>query len=170
MRIETFPLIVGAIVGIVGLFLLFDAWTPDETVISRERRRAPRAERSRGGETAIGFGVLCLAAAILGRDTWPYTIVSAIAGAVLILLGGIMSRRYLKGRLVSYVDVDDAGAGEARVAQVTDRELPRESVRDGVPEPGGQPSPERTGPEPGRVRTAERSSPEPAPEKRLRIR
>ena len=101
MKIETIPLIVGAVVGLLGLLLLFDAWTPDETVVPRARRRAARSERSRGGENAIGFGVLCLAAAILGRDTWRYTIVSAIAGTVRVLLGGVMSRRYIRGRLVT---------------------------------------------------------------------
>lgn len=168
MKIETFPLIVGAIVGIVGLLLLFDAWTPDETVIPRERRRAARSERSRGGETAIGFGVLCLAAAILGRDTWPYTIVSAIAGAALLLLGGIMSRRYIEGRLVTYVD--EPGADRAQVAPPTDRELSREGVREGVPESQQGPPSDRTGPAPGSEPPTGRNSPEPAPGSRLRIR
>ncbi len=102
MRIETVPLIIGAVVALFGAFVLYDAWTPDEPVQGTDRRRAPRADRSRGGETAIGFGVLCLAAAMFGRDTWPYSIVSAIAGAALILLGAWMNRRYIRGRLVRY--------------------------------------------------------------------
>lgn len=169
MKIETLPLIVGAIVGIVGLLLLFDAWTPDETVIPRERRRAARSERSRGGETAIGFGVLCLAAAILGRDTWPYTIVSAIAGAVLVLVGGIMSRRYIKGRLVTYVD--EPLAAHDQVVPPTDRALSRDSECDDISEPQrGRPASDATGPVPRTEPPTDRGSPEPAPGSRLRIR
>ncbi len=107
MRIETIPLVIGGVVALLGLLLLFDAWTPDETVIPRERRNAPRPERNRGGETAIGFGVLCLAAALFGRDSWPYSIVSAIAGTALVLLGTVLNREYVRGLLVRYVDDPD---------------------------------------------------------------
>src|SRR5512146_1311974 len=95
MRLETIPLIVGGIVCLVGLGLVFDAWTPDEIIVKRERRRRPRIERSRGGEAAIGLGVLCMGAAFIGRDTWRYSVVAVIAGAVLLLAGVIRNRRYL---------------------------------------------------------------------------
>ena len=95
MRIELVPLIIGVLVGLVGLGLVFDAWTPDEIIVRKERRRRPRIERSRGGESAIGFGVLCMGAAFLGRDTWRYSVVAVIAGTLLLLLGVIKNRRYL---------------------------------------------------------------------------
>jgi len=95
MRIELVPLIIGVLVGLVGLGLVFDAWTPDEIIVRKERRRRPRIERSRGGETAIGFGVLCMGAAFLGRDTWRYSVVAVIAGTLLLLVGVIKNRRYL---------------------------------------------------------------------------
>jgi len=95
MRIELVPLIIGVFVGLVGLGLVFDAWTPDEIIVRKERRRRPRIERSRGGESAIGFGVLCMGAAFLGRDTWRYSVVAVIAGTLLLLLGVIKNRRYL---------------------------------------------------------------------------
>jgi hypothetical protein len=95
MRVEIIPIIIGILVGLVGLGLVFDAWTPDEIIVRRERRRRPRIERSRGGEAAIGFGVLCMGAAFLGRDTWRYSVVSVIAGTLLLLLGVIRNRRYL---------------------------------------------------------------------------
>jgi hypothetical protein len=95
MRVEVIPIIIGILVGLVGLGLVFDAWTPDEIIVRRERRRRPRIERSRGGEAAIGFGVLCMSAAFLGRDTWRYSVVSVIAGTLLMLLGVIRNRRYL---------------------------------------------------------------------------
>ena len=95
MRVEVIPIVIGILVGLVGLGLVFDAWTPDEIIVRRERRRRPRIERSRGGEAAIGFGVLCMGAAFLGRDTWRYSVVAVIAGTLLLLLGVIRNRRYL---------------------------------------------------------------------------
>jgi hypothetical protein len=93
--LELIPIIVGVFVGLIGLILLFDAWTPDEVVVRRERRRSPRIERSRGGEAMIGIGVLCMAAAFIGRDTWVYSVVTVIAGAVMLFFGTIASRKYL---------------------------------------------------------------------------
>jgi hypothetical protein len=95
MRLELVPFILGGILGLIGLGLVFDAWTPDHVVVRRERRRSPRTERSRGGEAAIGFGILCMAAAFIGRDSWKYSIVAVIAGSVLLVLGAIASRRFL---------------------------------------------------------------------------
>jgi hypothetical protein len=100
MRIEIVPLIVGGLLALLGLGLIFDAWTPDEIVVKRERRRRPRVERQRGGEAAIGLGVLCMAAAFIGRDTWSYSVVAVIAGSVLLLVGTIGNARYL-GQAIS---------------------------------------------------------------------
>lgn len=100
MRLEIIPLIVGILVALVGLGLVFDAWTPDEIIVKRERRRRPRIERSRGGEASIGLGILCMGAAFMGRDTWRYSVVTVIAGAVLLLFGVIRNRRYL-GQAIS---------------------------------------------------------------------
>jgi hypothetical protein len=99
MRLEIVPLIVGALVGLLGLGLVVDAWTPDEIIVKRERRRSPRAERSRGGEAWIGLGVIAMAAAFIGRDTWRYTVVAAIAGTAMLLLGALMNRRYFGERV-----------------------------------------------------------------------
>ena len=100
MTIEIVPLVVGVLVGLLGLGLLFDAWTPDDIIVKRERRRRPRIERNRGGEAAIGLGVLGMAAAFIGRDTWRYSVISVIAGAVLLLYGAVRNRRYL-GQTIS---------------------------------------------------------------------
>lgn len=99
MQLEWIPLIAGVIVGLVGLGLVFDAWTPDEIVVKRERRRRHRADRSRGGEAWIGLGIIAMAAAFLGRDTWRYSVVAVIAGTVMMLLGAIMNRRYFSERI-----------------------------------------------------------------------
>lgn len=100
MRIEVVPLIIGALFALIGLGLIFDAWTPDDIVVRHERRRRQRIERSRGGEGAIGLGVLCMAAAFIGRDTWSYSVVAVIAGTVFMLYGVIRNARYL-GHVIS---------------------------------------------------------------------
>ena len=96
MNLELIPVVVGALVGLLGLGLVFDAWTPDDFIVKRERRRAPRIERSRKGEAMVGLGVICMAAAFIGRDTWVYSVVTVIAGAVLLLFGTIANRKYLR--------------------------------------------------------------------------
>jgi hypothetical protein len=101
VRIELIPLIVGGLLGLIGLGLLADAWIPEDVAPFRERRRRPRTERSLGGEAMIGLGVLCLAAAIVSRDTWDYVNVAIIAGGVLLLIGVWMNRRYLRDRFVN---------------------------------------------------------------------
>ena len=101
MRLETIPLIIGGIVALIGLGILIDAWVPEQVPGTHERRRRPRTERSLGGEATIGLGVLCIAAAILGRDTWDYVNVAVIAGIVLLVLGAWANRRYMRDRLTN---------------------------------------------------------------------
>ena len=115
MPIEVIPLIAAALVGLIGLGLVFDAWTPDEIIVKNERRRRPRIERSRGGEALIGLGVLCMAAAFAGRDTWRYSVVSVIAGTVLLLLGAYANRRYF-GSVISNRGALRRRNAEARAA------------------------------------------------------
>lgn len=97
MRLETVPLILGVLIGAVGLALVLDAWLKDELIIRTERRRRPRRERHRFGEALVGFGVLAMAAAFLGRDAWRYSTVVVIAGAVLLLWGARLNASYLRG-------------------------------------------------------------------------
>lgn len=84
----------GLVFAAVGVALIVDAWTADAAV-TPERRRRVRPERHRGGEAMVGFGVLAGAAAFLGRDAWRYSIVVAIGGAVLLLVGGWLNRVFL---------------------------------------------------------------------------
>jgi hypothetical protein len=101
VRAEVIPLVLGGLVALIGLGLLADAWIPEDMTGFRERRRTPRTERSLGGEAAIGLGMLCLAAALIGRDTWDYVTVAVIAGSVLLVIGSWMNRRYLHDRVVN---------------------------------------------------------------------
>jgi hypothetical protein len=100
MRVELIPIVAGVLVGLFGLGLLFDAWTPDEIIIRHERRRTPRVARDRNGEACVGLGVLGLAAAFLGGDSWPYTVVAVVAGSLALIYGVWRSRWYLAERIV----------------------------------------------------------------------
>jgi len=101
VRVETIPLILGVLVALVGVGLLADAWLPEKVAFRRDRRRRPRTERHLGGEAAIGVGVLCMAAALIGRDTWRYSTVAMIGGAVMILIGAVLNKRFLRDRIVN---------------------------------------------------------------------
>ena len=97
MRIEILPLVLGAVLGIIGLGLLFDAWAADSATGTVERRRLPREGRDRKGEALLGLGVLAMSAAFFGRDTWKYSIITVIVGAVLMLWGIKRNGSYLRG-------------------------------------------------------------------------
>jgi hypothetical protein len=101
VRLETVPLVVGIVAALIGLGLLADAWLPEEMPGIRERRRSPRTERSLGGEAMLGLGVLCVAAALIGRDSWAYVNVAMIVGGVLFVLGVWSNRRYLRDRITN---------------------------------------------------------------------
>jgi len=95
VRIETLPLILGVLIALLGIGIIFDAWSADAPSVSPERRRRPRIERHRNGEALIGLGVLALAAAFIGRDSWRYSVLVVIIGAVFLLVGAILNRRYI---------------------------------------------------------------------------
>jgi hypothetical protein len=101
VRIETLPLILGILVALLGIGIIFDAWTPDATTVSPERRRRPRIERHRNGEALIGLGVLALAAAFIGRDSWRYSVLVVLIGAAFLLVGAILNRQYLRELFVN---------------------------------------------------------------------
>jgi hypothetical protein len=95
MRLELFPLLVGAFLGLIGAALIFDAWAADAAV-TEERRRRPRRDRDRFGEALVGLGVVAMGAAFVGRDTWKYSVVTVIAGSVLLLWGVKRNGMYLR--------------------------------------------------------------------------
>jgi hypothetical protein len=88
-------------VALIGIGILADAWLPEDVPYRRERRRRTREERHLGGEAAIGVGVLCMAAALIGRDSWPYGNVVMILGAIMILVGGVLNKRFFRDRIVN---------------------------------------------------------------------
>jgi peptidoglycan/LPS O-acetylase OafA/YrhL len=109
---NTVPILMGALAGLIGGALLFDAWTPDDVVIARERRRRPRVERHRGGEAMVGLGVLAMAAAFFGGDSWRYSVVAVLAGIGMMIVGAALNRSFL-GQVISNRGALRRGAGHA---------------------------------------------------------
>ena len=95
MRLEHLPILLGILVGLVGAGLVGDAWLGDGVAVLRERRRRVRTEPHKGGEALVGAGVLCMAAALIGRDVWRFGTVAVILGAVLVIVGALLNRKYL---------------------------------------------------------------------------
>src|SRR2546423_5202321 len=96
MRIETFPLLIGVLVALAGLTILLDAWQTGGVAPLRERRRRARAVPDKAGQTLIALGTMCMAAALFGRDTWRWSTISVLTGSVLLVIGAVMNRAYLK--------------------------------------------------------------------------
>jgi hypothetical protein len=101
VRIETLPLILGVLIAMLGIGILFDAWSPDAMAVPQERRRRQRIERHRNGEAMIGLGVLALAAAFIGRDNWRYSILVVIIGALFLIVGAALNGRYVRELFVN---------------------------------------------------------------------
>ncbi len=96
MKIETFPLLLGVLVALLALTILLDAWQAGGVAPLRERRRRTRAVPSKGGQTLVALGTMCMAAALLGRDTWRWGTISVLAGSALLVVGAVMNRAYLR--------------------------------------------------------------------------
>lgn len=99
MRLEYVPIIIGAVIALGGLALMADAWMPDSTPRVEERRRRQRAERHRGGEAVIGLGIVALGAAIIGRDEWRGSLWAVGVGGLLLMIGALMNRTYLREQI-----------------------------------------------------------------------
>ncbi|MEO6528380.1 MAG: hypothetical protein ABIP93_17295 [Gemmatimonadaceae bacterium] len=120
MRFETIPLILGILVALVGIGILADAWLPENLPFRTERRRRARTERHLGGEAAIGVGVLCMAAALVGRDTGRYSTIAMMVGAAMILIGGVLNKSFFRDRIMNRGDLR-RGAPKPKPPEGNDR-------------------------------------------------
>lgn len=100
MRVETFPIILGIVVALIGLTMALDAWQAGGIAPFRERRRRTRAVPHKAGQTLVAAGTVCLGIALIGRDTWRYTTLTVLLGIALLVTGAIMNRVYLKEVLI----------------------------------------------------------------------
>ncbi len=96
MTLEQFPIVLGILVALIGLTIALDAWQAGGVAPLRERRRRTRTVPHKAGQTLVALGTLCMAAALIGRDTWRWGTISVLAGSVLLVIGAIMNRAYLK--------------------------------------------------------------------------
>ena len=96
MKLEQLPILLGVLVALIGLTILLDAWQAGGVAPLRERRRRTRAVPHKAGQTLVAIGTLCMAAALMGRDTWRWATISVMAGSALLIIGAIMNRQYLK--------------------------------------------------------------------------
>jgi hypothetical protein len=96
MRLEYIPVILGVLVLVVAAGIIFDAASPEARRPFRERRRRQRAEIDTAGEWLVGLGVACLGVSMIGNEVWRWTTIVVISGIVLIVLGALMNRAYLR--------------------------------------------------------------------------
>ena len=164
MRLEHIPIILGVIVALIGLGFIADASMAAAAPPHEERRRRTRAEPSRAGEAVVGLGTLCMAAALLGRDTWRYGTVAVLVGAGLLLIGVILNRAFLKEALLFRGPARRAeeGAGGKRGGAAVP---PAARARGESTRAGGAPRPAEARVDPARPAPApaEASRPAPAP-------
>jgi hypothetical protein len=169
MRLEHIPLIIGAIVALIGLGFLADALIADSGMPTTDRRRRIRAERSRTGEAIVGVGTICMAAALLGRDTWRYGTIAVMTGGAFILIGIILNRTYLKEALffrgpARRADPDASPRAQRPKAPVRPVQKPSSPAGQAAPRPGTTPSPKAPPPPqaPARPTVSAPSLPRPA--------
>jgi len=134
MWLELIPVILGIVVALVGVGLVADAWLADTALVPRERRRRVRAERHRGGEALLGVGTVCMAAALIGRDSWRFGNLAVLTGAVLLPTGAFLNRRYLRELLIF--------RGPARRSGQPERPVPTAPSEAPPPEAGPGAGPE----------------------------
>jgi hypothetical protein len=96
MRLEQLPILIGVLIALLGLTILLDAWQAGGVAPLRERRRRARAVPNKAGQSLVALGTLCMAAALIGRDTWRWGTIAVLAGITLLLVGAILNRTYLK--------------------------------------------------------------------------
>src|SRR5438067_13866586 len=96
MKLEQLPILLGVLVALIGLAILLDAWQEGGVAPLRERRRRARAVPHKGGQSLVAMRMLAMAASLIGRDTLQYGTLSVLVGAMLLIIGAIMNRAYLK--------------------------------------------------------------------------
>ena len=100
MRLEYIPVVLGVLILIVAAGLIYDAMKPDERRPFKERRRRQRAELDIPGEWLVGLGTACLGISLIGNEVWRWTTIAVISGIVLIVIGAILNRAYLRENLL----------------------------------------------------------------------
>ncbi|HSC32061.1 MAG TPA: hypothetical protein VLD17_10060 [Gemmatimonadaceae bacterium] len=120
---EVLPFLGGLIAAVVGGALVADAALRDEP-FAAERRRTPRAERSRVGQGCLGGSLVCTALVLLSGGGTPFSIAATFIGIALLTAGVVLNWRYL-------LDLINGPSGRASPSSVnTD---PRQSEAGATP-------------------------------------
>jgi hypothetical protein len=96
MRLEHIPVVLGLFFAIVGFALIADAILREEPLMISDRRKRERPARHRGGEAAIGIGVVGVAAALIGTDQWRFGTLSILGGVIALAIGVWLNWEYVK--------------------------------------------------------------------------
>ena len=121
MRLELVPVILGLIVLVLGVAILWDAWGEHPMGPMRERRRRTRATINSRGESSVGFGMMLLGAALIGRD-WRFETLTVLAGTLLVLWGGFENREYIR-EMLFFRGAARRGLGDTTVERPPDQPL-----------------------------------------------
>ena len=103
MHAETIPIVLGILLFLAAAGMIADAVVADGHSLPAERRSRERPERSRVGQIVFGAGMLCVAAALIGRDQWRFTTLTIAAAVVLVVVGVGLNMRYIRGSLLGPV-------------------------------------------------------------------
>lgn len=95
MSVEDMPVVLGAVVILMGLGIVWDSWGPQTIGPMRDRRRRTRAAIDLKGELIAGVGIVLLGAALIGRD-WRFETVTMLVGAICVLIGALKNRKYFR--------------------------------------------------------------------------
>jgi len=123
MRLELIPVVLGVLVLLVAAGIMYDAAAPEQGRPFKERRRRRRAELDTAGEWLVGLGTVCVGAALIGNEVWRWTTIAVLSGVVLLVLGAVLNRAYLREMLLF--------RGAAR--RTTEMEVPPEARKPGDP-------------------------------------
>jgi hypothetical protein len=100
VKLEQFPIVLGILVLLIALAIAYDSMSPGERRPFRERRRRQRADLNRTGEMFVALGTACVAAALIGRDSWRWGNIAVFAAVALLVVGAAFNRQFLRELLL----------------------------------------------------------------------
>jgi hypothetical protein len=132
VKLEQFPIVLGILVLLIALAIAYDSMSPEERRPFRERRRRQRADLNRTGELFVALGMACVAAALIGRDSWRWGNIAVFTAVALLIVGAAFNRQFLRELLLF------RGASRRAAVGDTPAENPNSSTHAGPTRPRGE--------------------------------